>query len=43
MLQTQVLRVEQVNKSCIRLTQKNSIKNSIQDYLPYILKDPGLC
>ena len=38
MLQTQVLRVGQVNKSCIRLTQVNSIENSVQDCLPYILK-----
>ena len=42
-LQTQDLRVSQVNEPYIRLTQENSIKNSIQDYLPYILKDPGLC
>ena len=29
MLQTQVLRVEQVNKLCIRLTQENLIENSV--------------
>jgi len=28
-LQTQVLRVEQVNKPCIGLTQENSIENSV--------------
>ena len=43
MLQTQVLRVGQVNESCIRLTQENLIENSIQDCLPYILKPYGLC
>jgi len=37
MLQTQVLRVEQVNEPCIGLTQENSIENSVQDCLPYIL------
>ena len=37
LLQTQVLRVRQANKPCIRLTQENSIENSVQDYLPYIL------
>jgi len=42
-LQTQVLRVEQVNKPCIRLTQENSIENFIQDSLPYILNPYGLC
>ena len=42
-LQTQVLRVEQVNKPCIRLTQENSIENSVQDSLPYILNPYGLC
>ena len=43
MLQTQVLRVEPVNKSCIGLTQGNLIENSVQDCLPYILKPHGLC
>ena len=43
MLQTQVLRVEQVNKPCIRLTQENLIENSVQDCLPYILKPYSLC
>ena len=38
MLQTQVLRVEQVDELCIGLTQENSIENSIQNCLPYILK-----
>ena len=37
MLQTQVLRVDQVNESCIGLIQENSIENSVQDCLPYIL------
>ena len=43
MLQTQVLRVELVNKSCIRLTQGNLMENSVQDCLPYILKPYGPC
>jgi len=29
LLQTQVLRVEQVNEPCIGLTQENSIENSV--------------
>ena len=36
LLQTQVLRVRQVNEPCIRLTQENSIESSIQTSLPYI-------
>jgi len=36
MLQTQVLRVEQVNEPGIGLTQENSIENSVQDSLSYI-------
>jgi len=36
MLQLQDLRVDQVKKSCIGLTQENSIENSAQDYLSYI-------
>ena len=43
MLQTQVLKVEQVDESCIGLTQENSIENSVQDSLSYILNPPGLC
>ena len=43
LLQTQVLRVEQVDESCIGLTQENSIENSIQDCLPYILELHGPC
>ena len=43
LLQTQVLRVEQVNKPCIGLTQENSIENSVQDCLPYILELYGPC
>jgi len=42
-LQTQVLKVRQVNEPCIGLTQENSIKNSVQDCLPYILQPHGLC
>ena len=42
LLQTQDLRVGQVNKPYIRLTQENSIKSFIQDCLPYILKTNGL-
>jgi len=42
LLQTQVLRVEQVNEPCIRLTQENLIENSVQDCLPYILQPHGL-
>jgi len=43
LLQTQVLKVEQVNEPCIRLTQENLIENSIQECLPHILNDDGLC
>jgi len=43
MLQTQVLRVRQVNKPCIGLTQENSIENSVQDSLPNILQPYGPC
>jgi len=43
LLQTQVLRVGQVNEPCIRLTQENSMENSVQDSLPYILNPPGPC
>ena len=42
-LQTQVLGVRQVNESCIELIQENSIENSVQDCLPYILKSHGSC
>jgi len=42
MLQTQDLRVGQVNKPCIGLTQENSIENSVQDHLPYIPQTTGL-
>jgi len=37
MLQTQDLRIGQANKPYIGLTQENSIENSVQDCLPYIL------
>ena len=43
LLQTQVLRVEQVNEPYIRLTQENLIENSVQDCLSYILQPHGLC
>ena len=43
LLQTQVLRVEQVNEPCIGLTQENSIENSVQNCLSYILKPHGPC
>ena len=36
MLQTQVLSAGQANEPCIRLTQENSIENSVQDCLSYI-------
>jgi len=39
MLQTQVLRVGQVDEPCIGLTQENSV----QDCLPYILGFYGPC
>ena len=42
-LQTQVLKVRQVNEPCIRLTQENPIENSVQDCLPYLLKSHGPC
>ena len=42
MLQTQNLRVSQVNEPYIRLTQENSIENSVQNLLSYILKAYGL-
>ena len=41
MLQTQDLRTGQVNEPCIGLTQENSIKNSVQDCLSYILNING--
>ena len=43
MLQSQDLRVGQVKKPCIELIQENSIENSVQDCLPYILISDGLC
>jgi len=43
MLQTQDLRVGQANEPCIRLTQENSIEDSVQDCLPYIPQTTGLC
>jgi len=42
-LQTQDFRVSQEKEPCIGLTQENSIENSIQDSLSYILKPHGLC
>jgi len=41
MLQTQVLRVGRVDEPCIGFIQENSIKDSVQDCLPYILKPHG--
>ena len=43
LLQTQVLRVGQVNEPCIGITQENLIENSVQDSLPYILNPHGPC
>ena len=37
MLQFQDLRVDQEKKPCIGFTQENSIENSVQDCLSYIL------
>ena len=42
-LQTQNLRVGQVNEPCIELIQENLIENSVQYCLPYILNYHGLC
>jgi len=42
-LQIKDLRVGQWKESCIRLTQENSIENSVQDCLPYILIPNGPC
>jgi len=43
MLQTQDLRVGQTNEPYIGLIQENSIENSVQDCLPYILNYYGSC
>ena len=43
MLQTQDLRVNQEKEPCIGFTQENSIENSVQDCLSYILKLYGPC
>ena len=43
LLQTQDLRVNQENEPCIGITQENSIENSVQDSLPYILDPQGPC
>ena len=43
MLQFQDLRVDQEKKPCIGFTQENSIENSVQDCLPYILLVHGSC
>jgi len=42
-LQTQDLRVDQEGEPYIRFIQENSIENSIQDSLPYILNLYGSC
>ena len=39
----QDLRVGQWKEPCIRLTQENSIENSLQNCLPFILKAHGPC
>ena len=43
MLQTQALRVGQVKEPCIGLIQENSIESSVNDCLPYISENNGLC
>ena len=43
LLQIQVLRVGQVKEPYIGLTQENSMENSVQDSLPYILNSHGPC
>jgi len=43
MLQSQDLRVGQVKEPCIGLIQENSIEDSVQDGLPYILISNGPC
>jgi len=42
-LQSQNLRVGQEKEPCIGFTQENSIENSVQDCLPYILLVNGPC
>ena len=42
-LQSQDLRVGQEKKPYIGFTQENSIENSVQNCLPYILKPHGPC
>ena len=37
------LKVGDKNNPCIRVTQENSIENSVQDSLPYIQIPNGLC
>jgi len=43
LLRSQDLRVGQVKESYIGLIQENSIENSVQDCLPYILIPNGPC
>jgi len=43
MLRLKDLRVGQWIEPYIGLTQENSIENSVQDCLPYILKPHGPC
>ena len=43
LLQIKDLRVGQWKEPCIGLTQENSIENSVQNCLPYILIPNGLC
>jgi len=42
LLQTQDLRVDQADESCIGLIQENSMENSVQDCLSYIILAQGL-
>ena len=43
LLWSQNLRVDQEKKPCIGFIQENSIENSIQDSLSYIIITHGLC
>ena len=43
MLQLKDLRVDQEKKPCIGFIQENSIENSVQDSLSYILESHSPC
>ena len=43
LLQSQDLRIGQEKETCISLTQENSMENSVQNCLLYILKPHSLC